>query len=134
MSSDKDPVNATRGSLRLAPSAADVEIEKAKLPRQFVNFTFYHARPEWRLLSADGQAALSRRVYKDCRRISPVITDSFLFDYRTSYKCRFHDLAHRLRARPDPGDDFASQQDRDGQVHRAVAIVSLDDEALDVHR
>ena len=53
MSSDKEePVNATRGSLRLAPSAADVEIEKAKLPRQFVNFTFYHARPEWRLLSA----------------------------------------------------------------------------------
>ena len=52
MSSDKDPANPTRGSLRLAPTAADVEIEKAKLPRQFVNFTFYHARPEWRLLEA----------------------------------------------------------------------------------
>src|ERR1041384_5101023 len=52
MSSDKDPVNAARGSLRLAPNAVEVEIEKAKLPRQFVNFTFYHARPEWRLLSA----------------------------------------------------------------------------------
>ena len=52
MSSDKDPANPTRGSLRLAPTAADVEIEKAKLPRQFVNFTFYRARPEWRLLSA----------------------------------------------------------------------------------
>src|SRR4051812_14004332 len=51
MSSDKD---APRGSLRLAPAYAEVEeIEKAKLPRQFVNFTFYHARPEWRLL-ADG--------------------------------------------------------------------------------
>src|SRR5258705_10054631 len=51
MSSDKDP-NGTRGSLRLAPAAAEVEVEKAKLPRQFVNFTFYHARPDWRLLSA----------------------------------------------------------------------------------
>ena len=51
MSSDKDPDNATRGSLRLAPTVAEIEIEKAKLPRQFVNFTFYHARPEWRLLS-----------------------------------------------------------------------------------
>ena len=53
MSSDNDSVNAPRGSLRLAPAAAEVEVEKAKLPRQFVNFTFYHARPEWRLLSAD---------------------------------------------------------------------------------
>jgi len=51
MSSDKDPGNATRGSLRLAPTLSEVEVEKAKLPRQFVNFTFYRARPEWRLLS-----------------------------------------------------------------------------------
>ena len=54
MSSDKDPGNSARGSsLRLAPTCAEVEVEKAKRPRQFVNFTFYHARPEWRLLSAD---------------------------------------------------------------------------------
>jgi chlorite dismutase len=53
MSSDKDPVNGARGSLRLAPAVAEVEVEKAKLPRQFVNFTFYRARPEWRLLSND---------------------------------------------------------------------------------
>src|SRR5687767_7037933 len=51
MSSENDSANATRGSLRLAPTHAEVEVEKAKLPRQFVNFTFYHARPEWRLLS-----------------------------------------------------------------------------------
>ena len=55
-SSDKDPNGATRSALRLAPTHAEVEVEKAKLPRQFVNFTFYHARPEWRLLSdADKQ-------------------------------------------------------------------------------
>ena len=59
MSSDNDPGNATRGSLRLAPAHAEVEVEKAKLPRQFVNFTFYHARPEWRLLS-DGDKQRGR--------------------------------------------------------------------------
>jgi chlorite dismutase len=59
MSSDKDPGNAARGSLRLAPASSEMEIEKAKLPRQFVNFTFYHARPEWRLLSTNDK--------QDCR-------------------------------------------------------------------
>jgi chlorite dismutase len=51
MSSDKDLAGATRGALRLAPSCSEVEEQKAKLPRQYVNFTFYNARPEWRLLS-----------------------------------------------------------------------------------
>lgn len=43
--------STVRGSLRLAPNCVELEEQKAKLPRQFVNFTFYHARPEWRLLS-----------------------------------------------------------------------------------
>jgi len=51
MSTEKDQGNATRGSLRLAPSCAELEQAKSKLPRQFVNFTFYRARPEWRLLN-----------------------------------------------------------------------------------
>jgi chlorite dismutase len=49
MSNDKE--NNVRGSLRLAPNCVEIEKEKSKLPRQFVNFTFYRARPEWRLLS-----------------------------------------------------------------------------------
>jgi chlorite dismutase len=53
MISDKDQGTAPRGSLRLAPAHEEVEEQKAKLPRQFVNFTFYRARPEWRLLSDD---------------------------------------------------------------------------------
>ena len=53
MATDKDQGGATRGSLRLAPNCIELEEQKAKLPRQFVNFTFYHARPEWRTL-ADG--------------------------------------------------------------------------------
>lgn len=50
--SSEEQTNNNRGSLRLAPTCSEVEEQKAKLPRQFVNFTFYHARPEWRLLSA----------------------------------------------------------------------------------
>ena len=51
MSSDKDQAGNTRSALRLAPNCSEVEEQKAKLPRQFVNFTFYRARTEWRLLS-----------------------------------------------------------------------------------
>ncbi|HVQ40285.1 MAG TPA: chlorite dismutase family protein [Pyrinomonadaceae bacterium] len=51
MATEKDQGSATRGSLRLAPNCIELEEQKAKLPRQFVNFTFYHARPEWRLLA-----------------------------------------------------------------------------------
>jgi chlorite dismutase len=48
--------NAGRGSLRLA-QASDESIEsKPKLPRQFVSFTFYRARPEWRLLDEKARA------------------------------------------------------------------------------
>jgi chlorite dismutase len=50
MSTDNDQGSAARGSLRLAPSCAELEELKTKLPRQFVNFTFYRAMPDWRLL------------------------------------------------------------------------------------
>jgi len=53
MSTDKEQANNTRGALRLAPTHSEVEEQKAKLPRQFVNFTFYKARPEWRLLQQE---------------------------------------------------------------------------------
>src|SRR4029078_8705888 len=61
MVSDKEQVNP-RGSLRLAPTCSEVEEQKAKLPRQFVNFTFFHARPEWRLL-ADGDKQRCREDF-----------------------------------------------------------------------
>src|ERR1051325_509624 len=51
MSSERDQNNNPRGSLRLAPNVEELEEHKLKLPRQFVNFTFYRVRPEWRLLS-----------------------------------------------------------------------------------
>ena len=52
MSSESEPNNhPPRGSLRLAPNVEELEEHKRKLPRQFVNFTFYRALPAWRLLS-----------------------------------------------------------------------------------
>ena len=47
---DEDGKNSTYGSLRLAPIVDETIRPKALLPRQFVSFTFYRARPEWRLL------------------------------------------------------------------------------------
>lgn len=52
MSSEHEQNNSpARGSLRLAPNVEELEEHKRKLPRQFVNFTFYRARHAWRLLS-----------------------------------------------------------------------------------
>ena len=63
MSSDKAQTGApNRGSLRLAERGAKGEDEQPRtaLPRQFVNFTFYHARPEWRLLDEETKEAARR--------------------------------------------------------------------------
>lgn len=58
MSTDSEHNILARGSLRLASQNAEAEEPKPKLPRQFVNFTFYSARPEWRLLpEADKEAS-----------------------------------------------------------------------------
>src|SRR5712672_1537238 len=51
MTTERDQTNnSTRGSLRLAPNVEELEEHNSKLPRQFVNFTFYRTRPEWRML------------------------------------------------------------------------------------
>ena len=42
--------NQNRGSLRLADRGGEAEQPRPALPRQFVTFTFYHVRPEWRFL------------------------------------------------------------------------------------
>jgi chlorite dismutase len=51
MSTETEHSNLARGSLRLASNHVELEEARPKLPRQFVNFTFYRARPEWRLLA-----------------------------------------------------------------------------------
>lgn len=59
--STESPANATRGALRLAPNVEELEEHKRKLPRQFVNFIFYRARPEWRLLDDSEKAHCKTR-------------------------------------------------------------------------
>jgi chlorite dismutase len=51
MSVNKTP-NADRATLRLASNADErtQQHQHLPMPRQFVNFTFYRARPEWRML------------------------------------------------------------------------------------
>ena len=53
MSNEKGQTGGAGGrvsSLRLAANHDETEHQKTTLPRQFVNFTFYRARPEWRTL------------------------------------------------------------------------------------
>ena len=56
--------NSTYGSLRLAPAAEEEAQLRSKLPRQFVSFTFYRARPEWRLLD-EGRKEQARREFAE---------------------------------------------------------------------
>lgn len=55
MSTENEQSNSSAiyGSLRLASSADEVTQSRPKLPRQYVTFTFYRARPEWRQLDDD---------------------------------------------------------------------------------
>ena len=70
MSSENEPNNhPARGSLRLAPNVEELEEHKRKVPRQFVNFTFYRARPDWRLLSETEK--------RDCKRDFITTLDEF---------------------------------------------------------
>ena len=63
MGIERDQTNGTtRGSLRLAPNVEELEEHKSKLPRQFVNFTFYRTRPEWRMLD-DGARRQIRKGF-----------------------------------------------------------------------
>ncbi|HEX8473849.1 MAG TPA: chlorite dismutase family protein [Pyrinomonadaceae bacterium] len=64
MSNDKEQGSGNRGSLRLADKSGRGEQQQPKstLPRQFVTFTFYRVRPEWRMLDEQTKDA-SRREF-----------------------------------------------------------------------
>ena len=57
MSSDNTQNASNRGSLRLAEKNGQTELPRPPLPRQFVTFTFYRVRPEWRLLDEEMKEA-----------------------------------------------------------------------------
>lgn len=65
MSTERETsTNPMRGALRLAPNVDELEEQKRKLPRQFVNFGFYRVRPEWRVLD-DAEKAHSKQRFID---------------------------------------------------------------------
>src|SRR5215213_6262603 len=76
MSTEQEQGAAGRPTLRLADKAArgaeqPEQPEKAKIARQFVTFTFYKARPEWRMLDAQAKLDAKREfveVYESYRR------------------------------------------------------------------
>lgn len=62
MSENKTP-NLDRKTLRLASKDEEPQqMQHLPMPRQFVNFTFYRARPEWRLLG-DAEKEQGRREF-----------------------------------------------------------------------
>ena len=71
MSSEKEQAGANRGSLRLAERGAQGDEQPVKqIPRQFVTFTFYRVRPEWRLLDEETKAAARREFAETIERSS----------------------------------------------------------------
>ena len=68
MSTENDQTGAGRHTLRLADKGMrevredEQPTEKAKLPRQFVTFSFFRARPEWRMLDAESKSGAKREL------------------------------------------------------------------------
>ena len=81
MSTEHDQNNNTpRGSLRLAPNVDELEEHKRKLPRQYVNFTFYRARPEWRMLD-EAEKALCKEGF--AQTVDDFRRDLLIYTYST---------------------------------------------------
>ena len=62
--STEEKSQSIRGSLRLADKSHVLEDPKPIMPRQFVNFTFYHARPEWRMLDEKDKARAKEELVR----------------------------------------------------------------------
>ncbi|MDT5295462.1 MAG: hypothetical protein QOJ76_2342, partial [Acidobacteriota bacterium] len=65
MSTDQEQAGAGRTTLRLAdkcnkPKDETEQTDKAKITRQFVTFTFFKSRPEWRALDAQAKLEAKR--------------------------------------------------------------------------
>jgi chlorite dismutase len=74
MSSEQEQSNVNRPALRLADrgeKGRGEEPEKQQLPRQFVTFTFYKTRPEWRQLSAAEKEEARREFVAAVERYRP---------------------------------------------------------------
>src|SRR3954453_608699 len=76
MSTENETGGAGRPTLRLADKAPresgqSEHTDKAKIARQFVTFTFYKARPEWRTLDAQAKLEAKREFVEAFESYQP---------------------------------------------------------------
>src|ERR687884_933938 len=104
--------NLSRGSLRLADRGAEAEQPRQSLPRQFVNFTFYRVRPEWRMLD-DATRAAGKREFAE-------VVDSFRRDLLmhtysiTGLRANADLMIWRIGYSLDPMQQMTAQLNRTG--------------------
>ena len=113
MSTDKgEGGGAPYGSLRLAPVADETIRPKPQLPRQFVSFTFYRARPEWRTLSEDEKEKGKQEFIKAVKefRSDLLIHTYSLVGLRTNAEFMMWRIGYEL----DPLQEMTSQLNRTG--------------------
>lgn len=111
MGNSENPDGETgRTSLRLAGNATEAERPRPNLPRQFVNFTFYRARPEWRMLK-DEEKAEARQEFvqavEEFRREMLIHTYS-LVGLRTNVEMMIWRIGYQL----DPFQEMTTRLNR----------------------
>ncbi len=106
--------NTDRTGLRLAPNAEEQQEQRQHLPmpRQFVNFTFYRARPRWRLLDAEEKERGKREfieAFEDFGREMLMHTYS-LVGLRTNAELMIWRIGYAL----DPMQEMTARLNRTG--------------------
>jgi chlorite dismutase len=99
-----------RTSLRLAANASEAERPSPKLPRQFVNFTFYRARPEWRLLDESEKTAAKQEFIQTVEEFRPemLIHTYSLVGLRTNVEMMIWRIGYAL----DPFQEMTTRLNR----------------------
>ncbi len=113
MSTEKTPVGGPRGSLRLADrDEVRGEQPKTSLPRQFVNFTFYRVRPEWRQLD-DARRSADRQEFADA--VAEFRPDLLLHAYSiTGLRANADLMIWRIGYDLDPMQEMTARLNRTG--------------------
>jgi len=84
-----------RGSLRLAETVDEIAHVRPALPRQFVSFTFYRARPDWKTLP-DRERDLGRQEFINAINIIRATAGTHIFTRGTASNVDFMVWAHRV--------------------------------------
>ena len=102
----------TRGSLRLAETVDEIAHVRPKLPRQFVSYTFYRARPEWRTLP-DRERDLGRQEFINAIKDHP--KDMLVHTYSlVGLRSNVDFMVWRIGYQLDPLQDEAAKLNQTG--------------------